>query len=154
MSHNHNISCHAFYLPRRVMYFSDWGNVARIESASMDGTNRRAIHNTSLTWPNALTLDISSQVLYWADASLDKIESSNVDGSNRRVLARTGVSHPFGIVFDDNMLYFTDWTGNVIKRLSATGGTVTTLHSASAYSSSTIFGIQIVDPARQPASEY
>ena len=145
--------CNTITIPRRVMYFTDWGTGASIESASMDGTNRHVIHSTSLTWPNALTLDIPSQVLYWADASLDKVESSNVDGSNRRVLARIGVDHPFGIVFDNNVLYFTDWTGNVIKRLSASGGSITTHYRASAFSSSTIFGIQVVDPARQPTGK-
>ena len=71
------------------MYWTDWGTIPKIEKASMDGSNRSVIHSTNLIWPNALTLDYVSQVLYWADASLNKIESSYVDGSNRRVIVST-----------------------------------------------------------------
>ena len=134
------------------MYFTDWGSVGRIEKASMDGTNRTVIHNTSLVWPNALTLDISTQTLYWADANLDKIERSGVDGRNRVVLARAGVVHPFGLALEANSLYFTDWSDNTIRYLSASGGSVSTLRAVSTFSSTTPFGIQVVDPARQPLS--
>jgi len=136
------------------MYFTDWGDVGRIEKASMDGTSRTVIHNTSLVWPNALTLDITSQTLYWADANLDKVERSGVDGSNRVVLAQAGVAHPFGIVLEANTLYFTDWSDNTIRYLSSSGGSVSTLHSVSAFSSATVFGIQVVDSSRQPQSMY
>ena len=134
------------------MYFTDWGAIARIEKASMDGTNRTVIHNTSLVWPNALTLDIPTQTLYWADASLDKVEKSSVDGRNRVILAQAGVNHPFGIVLEDNTLYFTDWFNNAIRYLSASGGSVSTLHSTSTFSSTTVFGIQVVNASKQPQS--
>ena len=134
------------------MYFTDWGSVGRIEKASLTGANRTVIHNTNLVWPNALTLDIPTQTLYWADASLDKVEKSNVDGRNRILLAQLGVVHPFGIVFANNTLYFTDWSDNTIRYLSARGGVVRSLHSVTAYSNSTIFGIQIVGPHEQVAS--
>jgi sugar lactone lactonase YvrE len=131
------------------MYFSDWGTVGRIEKATLTGANRTVIHNTSLVWPNALTLDIPTQTLYWADASLDKVEKSNVDGTNRVLLAQLGVVHPFSIVIENNTLYFTDWSDNTIRYLSASGGAVRSLHSVTAYSSTVIFGIQIVDPQKQ-----
>ncbi len=133
------------------MYFTDWGSVGRIEKASLNGANRTVIHNTSLVWPNALTLDIPTQTLYWADASLDKVERSGVDGRNRVVLGRLGVVHPFGIVLADNTLYFTDFSDNTIRSLAASGGLVRIRHSTTAYiTNSTIFGIQIVGPSRQP----
>ena len=93
----------------RWVYWSDWGAPARIERSSMDGAARSILHNTSLTWPNALTLDYDSQVLYWADASLDKIESSNVDGSNRQIVTVRGLFHPFGITVFQDTLYWSDW---------------------------------------------
>ena len=138
------------YLPTsRMMYFTDWGTVGRIEKASLTGTNRRVIHNTSLVWPNALTLDIPTQTLYWADASLDKIERSGVDGTNRIILAQSGVVHPFGIVLVNGTLYFTDWSDNTIRYLNASGGTVRSLHSVAAYSTWRVFGIQLVGPFQQ-----
>lgn len=130
-----------------MMYWSDWGSVARIEKASMDGTNRVVIHDTSLVWPNALTLDIPSQTLYWADANLDKVESSGVDGTNRRLITQIGVDHPYGIVIDNNGIYFSDWTGNTIRTISNNGTAATVLHSL--YSCGRPSGIQIVNQFRQ-----
>ena len=98
----------------RVMYWTDWGTPGKIERASMDGTNRRVLHNTSLGWPNGLTLDYPAQVLYWVDALLDRIESSNTDGSNRRLLSTTAIVHPFGITIYRGKLYWTDWQLNAI----------------------------------------
>lgn len=80
-----------------------------IERASMDGLARRVIHNTGLGWPNALTLDYETQVLYWADANLDRIESSQADGTNRVLITQRFIIHPFSITVSDGNLYWTDW---------------------------------------------
>lgn len=129
------------------MYWSDWGTVGRIESASMDGSNRTVIHNTSLIWPNALTLDIPTQLLYWADANLRKVESSSVDGTNRMILAQEGVQHPFGIVISDNTVYFSDWIVNYIRYIN--NSTIAGLHDLD-YACNRIYGIQIVTSLKQP----
>ena len=96
------------------MYWTDWGTVAKIERASMDGTSRVVLHSTNLRWPNALTLDYNTQTLYWMDAFLDKLESSNADGSNRRLLSRTQIRHPFDVTFYQKRLYWTDWQLNTV----------------------------------------
>ena len=75
----------------------------------MDGAREQTIVNTGLIWPNGLTIDREAQILYWADASLDKIESSNVDGTNRRIILQDGIHHPFSIVFFNSTLYWSDW---------------------------------------------
>ena len=80
----------------------------------MDGTREQTIVNTGLIWPNAITIDRSAQILYWADASLDKIESSNVDGTNRRTIIKDGIIHPFSIIFFNGTLYWSDWTEDTI----------------------------------------
>ena len=49
----------------------------------MDGTISTVLHNTSLEWPNTLTLDIDNQTLYWIDGILDQIETSTADGWGR-----------------------------------------------------------------------
>jgi len=85
-----------------------------MEDIEMDGTSREVLHNTSLVWPNALTLDYESQILYWMDASLDKFESSGVDGSNRRLISTTHIYHPFGITLYQNTFYWTDWQVNAV----------------------------------------
>ena len=131
------------------MYWSDWGAVAKIESASMDGRNRRVIHNTDLIWPNGLTLDHSQQILYWNDASLDKIESSRVDGSNRRIVSNQQIYRPFGISVYRNRLYFTDLSVgvNTIPLVNGVGSVDTVLDSLC----ENIVGIEVVSIERQPA---
>ena len=64
------------------MYWSDWGSNPMIEHAAMDGSSRRTIVTGNLGWPNGLTIDQTTNLLYWADAKLDKIEVSNFNGDN------------------------------------------------------------------------
>ena len=130
------------------MYWTDWGSTAKIEKSSMDGRNRSVIHTTGLVWPNGLTLDFQNQVLYWADASLDKIESSNVDGSNRRLINSFNSDlHPYGLALFDGVLYFTDWTGPSVKTVDPTTGNVTN-GIIGLYGQP--FGIRAVSEERQP----
>lgn len=98
------------------MYWTDWGEVAKIEKAGMDGQGRIAIVDTDLIWPNGLALDLDAQKIYWADANLDKIEYSNVDGSGRTVLetGADGLLHPFSLTLIGNLLYWTDWANDSI----------------------------------------
>ena len=92
----------------RMMYWTDWGTSPKIEKASMDGTLRTVIHSTGVIWPNGLTLDYTTQTLYWVDASIDRMESSDVNGLNRRVLITAGIDHPYGIDIFQGTLFWTD----------------------------------------------
>lgn len=60
------------------MYWTDWGEVPKIERADLDGTERVVMVNTSLGWPNGLALDYDERKLYWGDAKTDKIEVGDV----------------------------------------------------------------------------
>ena len=135
------------------MYWTDWGTVGKIEKASMDGNNRTVIHNTSLVWPNGLTLDYSTQVLYWTDAYLDRIESSNTDGSNRRILVNVSGYHPFGITLLEDTIYFSDWILNGILMTNKSGGqSVQTLYQTDCYLRP--YGIQVFSEQRQPQGSF
>lgn len=65
------------------MYWTDWGEIPKIERAGMDGTNRAVIVDTEIYWPNGLTLDYSQEKLYWADAKYNFIHRANLDGTGR-----------------------------------------------------------------------
>lgn len=65
------------------MYWTDWGEIPKIERAGMDGTNRSMIVHTEIYWPNGLTLDYEQLKLYWADAKHSFIHRCNLDGSSR-----------------------------------------------------------------------
>ena len=78
----------------------------------MDGTSRSVLHNDNLVDPIGLTIDYSSQTLYWIDARTlgPRIESSSVDGSNRRTVTTLDDILPWGMVFYNGNLYWTDRT--------------------------------------------
>jgi hypothetical protein len=56
------------------MYWTDWGEIPKIERAALDGSDRVVLVNTSLGWPNGLALDYDEGTIYWGDAKTDKIE--------------------------------------------------------------------------------
>lgn len=62
----------------RYMYWTDWGEMPKIERANLDGTDRVVLLNTSLGWPNGLAIDCVAGKLYWGDAKTDKIEVSQL----------------------------------------------------------------------------
>ena len=130
------------------MYWTNWGSPALIEKASMDGNDHETIVDTALVFPNALTLDYETQILYWADAGLDKLESANTDGSNRTVVAQyTARLHPFGITVYANTLYWTDWGYNAIITVP-----LSNLSLATVIFDSNVrpFGVHVVSESRQP----
>ena len=131
------------------MYWSDWGAVATIERASMDGRGRQILHNSQLVRPFGLTLDYQNQVLYWIDASLDKIESSNVDGTNRTLIkALTSSSHwAHAMTFFNNIFYWSDWGTDMIHSMLANGTLVNLLIPADSIRAPT--GIEVVSENRQ-----
>ncbi|KAK8762674.1 hypothetical protein V5799_026062 [Amblyomma americanum] len=103
-----------------AMFWTDWGNKIRIESADMDGENRALLVQDGLGWPHGLTIDKESSRLVWADAKLHVIESSGLDGKNRKVLAQD-VAHPYGVLAFLGKLYWTDWETKAVHRADASG---------------------------------
>lgn len=56
----------------------------------MDGSERHVLANTSLFWPNGLTLDYATEKIYWADAKHHVIECSSLYGQARRIIINKG----------------------------------------------------------------
>ncbi|XP_016104637.1 low-density lipoprotein receptor-related protein 2-like [Sinocyclocheilus grahami] len=106
---------------RGYMYWTDWGTNAKIERATLGGNFRTEIVNTSLVWPNGLTLDYEDQRLYWADASLQKIERCSLTGTNREVIVSTAI-YPFAMTVYDQHIYWTDWNTRSIYRANKHDG--------------------------------
>ena len=106
-----------------MMYWTDWGSTPKIENAAMDGSSRRTIVTGSLGWPNGLTIDQTTNLLYWADAKLNKIEVSNLNGGNRRVIMSSSANiFPFGLTVYKGVLYWTDWIHRSISRYNLSSG--------------------------------
>uniref|UniRef100_A0A8C0TXJ2 Low-density lipoprotein receptor-related protein 2 n=1 Tax=Canis lupus familiaris TaxID=9615 RepID=A0A8C0TXJ2_CANLF len=106
---------------RGYMYWTDWGTNAKIERATLGGNFRVPIVNSSLVWPNGLTLDYENDLLYWADASLQKIERSTLTGTQREVIVNTAF-HPFSLTLYGQYIYWTDWNTKRIYRANKYDG--------------------------------
>jgi len=104
-----------------LLFWSDWNRKApKIEVSSMDGTNRRTLVTEDLSLPNALAIDYEHQQLCWADAGTQHIECVNYDGHGRRVVYSLA-SYPFGLAYNGNTFYWTDWNMNSLPSIDRYG---------------------------------
>ena len=64
------------------MFWSDWGDTPMIETAYMDGSSRKTLlNNTELIfWPNGLTIDYQTDLLYWIDGKLNLVGCMDFKG--------------------------------------------------------------------------
>lgn len=94
----------------RWLFWTDWGENPRIERIGMDGTNRSVIINTKIYWPNGLTLDTTTQRVYFADSKLDFIDFCYYNGTGRQqVLAGSHyLLHPHSLTLFEETLFWTD----------------------------------------------
>lgn len=90
-----NITCSVF----RKIYWTDWGNMPRIEYSNMDGSNRKIIADTHLFWPNGLTIDYAGHRMYWVDAKHHVIERADLDGKNRKAVISQGKKKKLNLYF-------------------------------------------------------
>lgn len=67
------------------MFWTEIGNIVKIERAGMDGSERRAVVNSSLGWPGGVAVDTISDRVYWTDERLRAIGSATLDGDDIRV---------------------------------------------------------------------
>lgn len=67
------------------MFWTEIGNVVKIERAGMDGSERTAVVNSSLGWPGGVAVDTISDRVYWTDERLRAIGSATLDGDDIRV---------------------------------------------------------------------
>ncbi|XP_072033433.1 uncharacterized protein [Amphiura filiformis] len=108
------------------LYWSDWGDNARIERAFMNGTNRQTLVDSGLGWPNGIALDLTENYIYWCDALTNKIERSGLTGENRTTVIDFGdpgfTVHPFGIAVHGSYLYWTDWKQRSLLRANKADG--------------------------------
>lgn len=106
----------AVYPSEGWMFWTDWGQDAKIERGGMNGKARRAIVTQDIRWPNALTLDLVLRKVYWSDSKFHSIYTCNFDGSGRRVVLHSleYLPHPFSITVFEDTMYWTDWRKEAI----------------------------------------
>lgn len=99
----------------RYLFWTDGGQMPKIERALLDGTNRTVLASASLASPRGLTVDYTADFLYWTDDVLDMFSRMHVDGTQREII-RFGSRYPSPTgmaVFGNNML----WVDSKLKKL-------------------------------------
>ena len=97
----------SIYFTCRLLFFTDLGNKARIERASLDGTNRVVIVDKGIVSPTDIVVDPLSNRLYWSDVKLNHICSSDIDGGNVMVVIKD-LPFPHKLAVFEDYIYFTD----------------------------------------------
>ena len=115
----------------------------------MAGTSRSVLHNNNLVDPIGLTIDYSSQTLYWIDGRTFRIERSSVDGSNRRTVTTLGNILPWGMVFYNGNLYWGDRTNGSRTIYTASTSFPSPRNLLDFRFSNQPLGIQVVSSSRQ-----
>lgn len=96
---------------KSILFWTDWGDVPKIERAAMNGdpATREVIVSDDIFWPNGLTVDYENELVYWVDGRLRFISVMDYYGKNRRKVVEQGLDYPFAVTFFDHKLYWTDW---------------------------------------------
>ena len=68
------------------IFWTHTGEHPRIESAAMDGSDRRIVVAKQMILPSDLALDFPNRRLYWTDVKKKTVETVNYDGSDRHVV--------------------------------------------------------------------
>ncbi|CAK6950498.1 Hypothetical predicted protein [Scomber scombrus] len=98
-----------------LMFWTEIGNVVKIERAGMDGSERRAVVNSSLGWPGGVAVDIISERVYWTDERLRLIGSATLDGDDIQILQMKETTNPFSLAVFNDMLYWSDAKNRVVQ---------------------------------------
>ncbi|XP_067377452.1 very low-density lipoprotein receptor [Channa argus] len=103
-------------LPQKgLMFWTEIGNVVKIERAGMDGSERRAVVNSSLGWPGGVAVDTISDRIYWTDERLRAIGSATLDGDDIQILQMKETTNPFSLAVFNDMLYWSDAKKRVVQ---------------------------------------
>lgn len=116
----------------------------------MDGTDRMALVTDNIHWPNGLTIDYTSDRIYWIDAKHRVIESITVNGADRKKIVTRGLHHPFAITVFEDAVYWTDWHFKSVSLANKKNGRgFKTIHSGLHFP----MDLHSFHPQRQPIYE-
>ncbi|XP_029365707.1 very low-density lipoprotein receptor [Echeneis naucrates] len=102
-------------LPQKgLMFWTEIGNVVKIERAGMDGSERKAVVSSSLGWPGGVAVDTIANRVYWTDERLGAIGSATLDGEDIQILQMKETTNPFSLAVFNDMLYWSDAKRRVV----------------------------------------
>ncbi|CAG9792217.1 unnamed protein product [Diatraea saccharalis] len=138
-----------------LMFWTDWGEVPKIERAGMNGDplTRRVLVKDDIIWPNGITIDYNSNLIYWVDAKLHFIDVIDFNGNKRKRVVKGGLEYPYALTIHHEKFYWTDWTNWTIYSWDiATNGPIKEIIK----SDPVPVDIKVYDSTRQlmPAGDY
>ena len=106
------------------MFWSDWGNPPKIETSSMDGSNRAVLVTSNLGWPNGLAVDSSDKKLYWVDRKRNTLEVIDLESYRRSTLisGNVGLVGAYGLALDRQHVYWTAWNTSSVYQANRISG--------------------------------
>uniref|UniRef100_UPI00398F174B low-density lipoprotein receptor-related protein 1-like n=1 Tax=Pristiophorus japonicus TaxID=55135 RepID=UPI00398F174B len=91
------------------VFFTDYGQIPKVERCDMDGQNRTKLVDSKIVFPHGIALDLVNKLVYWADAYLDYIEVVDYEGKNRQAIIQGHfIEHLYGLTVFENYLYATN----------------------------------------------
>ncbi|XP_023147773.1 very low-density lipoprotein receptor isoform X3 [Amphiprion ocellaris] len=114
--------CLALLPQKGLMFWTEIGNAAKIERAGMDGSDRKAVVNSSLGWPGGVTVDTISGRIYWTDERLKAIGSTTLDGDDIWILQMKETTNPFSVAVFNDVLYWSDAKKRVVQAAQKISG--------------------------------
>ncbi|XP_039602497.1 low-density lipoprotein receptor-related protein 1-like isoform X2 [Polypterus senegalus] len=91
------------------VFFTDYGQIPKVERCDMNGQNRTKLVDSKIVFPHGITLDLVNRFVYWADAYLDYIEVVDYEGKNRHTIIQgLLIEHLYGLTVFENYLYATN----------------------------------------------
>lgn len=141
------------FFRNRFLYWSDWGENAKIERISMDGDpeSRMTIFTRIDSWPNGLVIDFTIQRLFWVDAKRKTIESSSLNGSDHKFILEISGYHPFSVAIFEDYAYWTDWEIEAVHRVNKFTGESYERLQIQGYKPT---GISVYHPVLQPSGTF
>ena len=105
------------------MYFSSWGSEPKIESAKLNGANRK-VFIPKIGRVFGLSLDHSARRLYWTDIDSKSIAYSLLekDYQSVNIIMPSNGNNIFGLAMFKNDLFYADWTKGTIEKVDKITG--------------------------------
>ena len=111
-THEDNFEIIILYYPhkQRLLFWSDWGTMPKIERSTCAGEGRRILVKKDLIRPLGMVLDHKHSLLYWVDGSKGTVESIDVYGNNRQQRFHVDGARFYGITLYKVLSLHTSFT--------------------------------------------